>query len=165
MQQGGVLTFYILAILILAPAIAVVRVRNIFHAGVFLALSFLGVAGLYFLLGAEFIAGIQVLIYVGAVIVLLLFATMMTQRIASPLAPVANRLQLGALLSILVLLIFLVVVIWGSPWIARFGGFGRFSASDLGKSLLSTYLLPFELVSVLLLAVLLGSIVIARRDK
>ncbi len=157
--------FWGLAVLIVVAAVRVVTCRNVVHAALYLVATLLGAAALYVLLLAEFVAWAQVLIYVGAIVVLMLFGLMLTR------APIGranfdnNQRPLAALCAAAVF----VVTAWIS--VKAFEGqeidFGRVAGTtskSIGEAIFSAYVLPFELVSVLLLAALVGSIVIARRD-
>jgi NADH:ubiquinone oxidoreductase subunit 6 (subunit J) len=164
--MGEQITFIILALITVIPAAFVVTSRNIFHAGLWLLPTLVGIAGLYLTLGGEFLAAIQVLIYVGGIMVLLLFAVLLTRRIADPEARTHNRLEVWGFICALALTILLV-------WALRqqFGGVAALTplpagtTANMGEALLNTYLLPFEVASVLLLAAIIGAIVIARGER
>jgi len=161
--------FWVIAVAMAAAAIGVVRTGNIVHAALFLVVVLAGAAAQYILLVAEFVAWVQVLIYIGAVIVLFLFGIMLTR---APMRDDAERLDndqrwAGAIVGLFVfgVLTALLVDAFGDKSI-RFGddlvAQGRTDAvaSDLFRS----YVIPFEVVSMLLLAALVGAIVLARRD-
>ena len=146
-MTGQEAAFLILAVIGGLAALLVVTSRNVVHAALWLVVALASVAGVYLLLAAPFVAFVQVIIYVGAIVVLLLFGIMLTR------APVGRRVLDNTLR-------------------ARVGAFGgeRISSqaatatAALGESLFRNYVLPFEAVSVLLLAALIGAIVLARRD-
>jgi NADH-quinone oxidoreductase subunit J len=156
--------FYALAAFTLWAGAVVVLGRNIVRAAVALIFSFCGIAALFVLLDAEFLAAVQVLIYVGGITILLLFAIMLTSRIAAQTTRVINDQVLPSAVAALGLLLGLVY--------ASLKGLGQptgppqlpETAPFLGRALLTTYLLPFEVVSVLLLAALVGAIVLARKE-
>ncbi len=156
--------FYLLSAISIISALLVVTVRNLVRAIVYLALFFLSIAGLYITLNAEFLAVVQVFIYVGAVIVLFLFLIMLTGRITDMHQPQHNRQRLIALFTCLLLLLLIV-------WIfSRVVGTGCQITKNLpleifGIILMRKYLLPFELISVVLLVALVGALFIARKDK
>ena len=161
-DTGTVVAFWILAIITVGSALLTAAVRNLIHAVIFLIVSFMGVAGLYITLSADFIAVTQVLIYAGAISILLIFAIMLTPR-----SDRGNRetfLRLPALLlggSVGATLIFVAV---DTDWnIANRGGFTE-TASVIGDALLDKYVLPFEIASVLLLVAMLGAIVLVRAE-
>ena len=158
--------FWALAILTVIPAIFVVTSRNLFHAGLWLLPALFGVAGFFLTLGAEFLAAVQILVYVGGIMVLILFAVLLTRRIADPEIKMQNRLTGWAALSFLGIIIILIKVAnsqfsnVGAPAVAPSG-----TTAEMGTALLETYLLPFEVASIVLLAAIIGAIVIARGKK
>jgi NADH-quinone oxidoreductase subunit J len=159
-----VAVFLVLSFVIIASALAVVTVKNIFHCALFLILCLFSVAGFYVLLHAEFIAVVQVLIYVGAVAILMIFAIMLTSRLSGQNPEMTNEKSfLGGFLSLV-----LFVVIWVNLNNTMFKELDvephPDSAWQIGRLLMTEFVLPFELVSVLLLAALIGAIVIARRE-
>jgi len=159
---GSVVAFWLLGALTLGAALATARVRDLVRAVVALVLSFLGVAGLFVLLSADFLGVAQVLIYAGAIAVLIVFAIVLTPRAARDNAETAMRLPALALAGALVGLVMAVALAtdWGEG--AR-QGFAD-TAAAIGEALLSRYVLPFEVASVLLLAAMLGAIVLVRED-
>ncbi len=156
--------FWVLSAVVLAGAYTVVRSDNIFHAGIALIGCFLGIAGLYITLGAAFVAGLQVLIYAGAIAVLLLFAFMLTHNIMhlSPDKVTFSPLSGGFAAGLVFILLSTVVI--ESYWKVDVV-MSAVSLTGIARSFLTTYLIPFELVSVLLLAALMGAIVIARKEE
>jgi len=164
--MGEQITFLMLALITLIPAVLVVTSRNIFHAGLWLLPTLLGVAGFYLTLGAEFLAAIQVLIYVGGIMVLLLFAILLTRRLTDPEIRVHNRqtgwaFLLGA--ALVGILIFAARREFGA--IGPPAPIAPGTTEKMGEALLGPYLLPFEVASVLLLAAIIGAIVLARGEK
>ena len=156
--------FYVLAAFTLWAAGIVVLGKNIVRAAVALIFAFCGVAGLYVLLEAEFLAAVQVLIYVGGITILLLFAIMLTSRIGSKTARVINDQAFLSGIAVVGLLIGLIYV--STSGIAAISGPPRLPETTpfLGRALLTTYALPFEVVSVLLLAAMVGAIILARKE-
>lgn len=160
--------FWLLALSTMGSAVFVVSTRNIVHAAFALVLTFGGVAGLYFFLAADFVAAVQLIVYVGGILVLILFAVMLSTRVEGEVKE-ASRINLGRGLFVGVLL--LGALGW---MISRLGvtaetnGLGAesfvFSTAKIGTLILGKYLLPFEVVSVLLLAALIGAVVIARKE-
>jgi NAD(P)H-quinone oxidoreductase subunit 6 len=159
---AGTVVFYMLATLTVASAVGVAFSRNILHSAFSLLGTLAGVAGLYFLLGADFVAVIQLLVYVGGILVLILFAVLLTREITdirlsnlqvSLLAGVPAALLLTALIvRITIRAPFAVAPSSVAPTVHR-----------IGDALLREYLLPFEIASVILLMALVGAMVIARR--
>lgn len=157
-------SFYAVLALILAAAVLTVTVRNLFHAAIFLAFSLLGVAVVYFFLRAEFLAGVQILLYVGAVMTLIIFAIMLTARIGDPAVPQSNRQRIPVSFLIAVSAFFLISAILKTPW--KTGAtFQTTNAVELGKALMGEFVFPFEVISIVLLIALIGAIVIARSDR
>ena len=161
--------FWVLAVAIAAAAIGVVRSRNIVHAALFLVVVLAGAAALYILLVAEFVAWVQVLIYIGAVVVLFLFGIMLTR---APMGTEGSRLdndqRWGAVvvsLFVLGVLIALLVDAFGGKKIQfsdSLVALGR--TSNVGTEIFRVFVIPFEVVSMLLLAALVGAVVLARKD-
>lgn len=155
---------YSILLLSLAAALGVVLLPNIFHSALCLVAALIGVAILYLSLQAEFIAVIQILLYVGAVMTLVIFAIMLTHRIGNTVIPQTNKQSLPALAG----LVFFVGTV-GSLLVKTNWGVlstsGRYvSTLELGQALLGEYVFPFEVVSIVLLAGLIGAVVIARKD-
>ncbi len=160
-----VLAFYAVSGVAVLGALGVLFLRNLFHAGLSLILSLSAVAALFVLLGAEFLAGVQVLIYVGAVAVLILFAVMLTQRITARRVPRYTRALLPAALVVVGLAVITAVVMWRVE-LPPMAPIPEASAlEEFADLLLSTYLLPFEVISLLLLGALVGAIVLARKEE
>jgi NADH-quinone oxidoreductase subunit J len=158
-------SFAVLVLFTIASAFVVVTSRNIVHAALALGFCFFGVAGFYLLLDAPFIAGAQVLIYVGAITVLILFAIMLTARsvVREPRGSLEWKLVAGAVSMVFfagVLLPTLRMVRWpiSAAPLAD-------SLTYLTRGLLQDYLLPFEIASVLLLAALVGAVVLAKEER
>jgi NADH-quinone oxidoreductase subunit J len=161
-DTGVVIAFWVLALMTIGSALGVVGARNIIHAVVFLVASFLGLAGLYVTLSADFIAVAQMLIYVGAISILLLFAIVLTPRDGRDNAE--GFLRLPALALALLVGGVLVFAAIDTEWtIAEREGFEE-TASLIGDALLDKYALPFEIASVLLLVAVVGSIVLVRPE-
>lgn len=167
LQQEFILkaTFYSLAGLTCLFALFVVISRNVFHSAIFLALTLIGVAGVYLYLDAEFLAVIQVLIYVGAIITLFIFAIMLTTKIQDLAIRQTNSQVLISALAALTLLFLFINIINRNPWQAGVSLALPLDLSRLGKSLMTTYALPFEVISLILLAALVGAIVIGKVKK
>jgi NADH:ubiquinone oxidoreductase subunit 6 (subunit J) len=156
--------FYLLAAFTVWAAAVVVLGKNIVRAAVALIFTFCGVAALYVLLDAEFLAAVQVLIYVGGITILLLFAIMLTSRISSATIRVVNDQVVLSAVAAAGLLVGLIYA--AAQGIAALSGPPRLPETTpfLGRALLTTYALPFEVVSILLLAGMVGAIVLARKE-
>lgn len=156
--------FYIVAVVVVISALAVVLMRNIVYSAVALAMSFLGVAALYLLLSAEFIAAVQVILYVGAVLVLILFAIMLTHDSQSSRSNPANLQAPWAGVVAVALLGVILAVLARSTWSQAQSTIGAVDLTPLlGELLFNDYVLPFEIASVLLLVAMIGAIVLARQ--
>ncbi|HEY74471.1 MAG TPA: NADH-quinone oxidoreductase subunit J [Thermoflexia bacterium] len=156
--------FIIFGAITLGAALMVVTRRNVFHAALFLILSFFGIAGLYVLLEAPFLAATQMFIYVGGIAILILFALMLTQDMMNPNLTGANR-QWG--LAALVAVALCAVLGWtvlNHNWAVTPGDVPAESIVNLGKALVDPagLVLPFEVASVMLLVALIGAVTIAR---
>ena len=157
--------FIILSIIMLGAALAVVTSKNLFHSALFLILSFVGVAGLYILLEAGFLAAVQILVYVGAISILIIFAIMLTRRLmAKDLVQRNAQWGISGLVAVL-LFALLGFILLRVNWPVAGGDVSADSISILGQELMNTYVVPFEVASVLLLVALVGSIIIARERE
>jgi NADH:ubiquinone oxidoreductase subunit 6 (subunit J) len=158
--------FWILAVVILVSGLLVVTLRNMFHCALCLILCLSAVAGIYILLGAEFLAAAQVLIYVGAVAILIVFTVMLTADLGSSKEFQHNQ---NGTIAFVVCTLFAIGApyliketgVWPTPKAETFAD----NVSAIGKYLMTDFMLPFEVVSVLLLAALIGSIVLARKER
>jgi NADH-quinone oxidoreductase subunit J len=165
---AGTLLFYVFAGLAAASAVGVVVSRNIVRTSVMLMFTLVAVAGLYFLLGSEFLAAVQLVVYAGATLILIIFGVMLTSkspfsRFEPSKAEVAVGLSIGA-----VMLVALVASILALPTRAEpAAGASEYPVARLGTLLLGDYLVPFELASVLLLLTMIGAAYLAkgRRDR
>jgi NADH-quinone oxidoreductase subunit J len=158
------IAFGIIAAVMVIAAVRVVTATNIVRAALYLVVVLAGVAAQYILLAAEFTAVVQVLIYIGAIVVLFLFGIMLTR---APIGQTADLDNDQRWLAALVALLLLGVLGWTlndafSDVKIKFGA--PQLTSQVGDSIFGAYLLPFEVVSVLLLAALVGAIILARRD-
>lgn len=154
--------FIVLSAITLGGAVAVVTNKNVFHSALFLVVVLVSVAGLYLLLEAPFIAMVQVLIYVGAISTLIIFAIMLTRRLMNTHQRQRNEQWLLSATVCLGLLLVLVVLITQVHWPVVQTNVPVDSLHRLGQDLMDRYVLPLEVVAVLLLAALIGAIVIAR---
>ena len=161
-------TFWILAVVMVVAAIGVVRSQNVVHAALYLVVVLAGAAAQYILLVAEFVAWVQVLIYIGAIVILFLFGIMLTRAPMRPDGPLDNDQRFAAAVVSLFLfgvLAALLIDAYGNDQIkptAKLLAVG--SPANIADSMFRNYVVPFEVVSMLLLAALVGAVVIARRD-
>lgn len=158
--------FVILSVVILVSGLMVVSLKNIFHAALFLILCLFSVAGIFLLLHAEFLAAAQVLIYVGAVSILIIFAIMLTGQLASKKIVQSNKYVLIAFFVCLLFAFAIIQVVRHSlVWQAAKEALPTDNILVIGQLLMTKFMLPFEVVSVLMLAALIGAVVLARGEK
>ncbi len=159
-------SFIVLTVMMLGGALGVVLLSNIVYSAFLLALVFISMAGLYILLNAAFVAAAQILVYVGAVNVLILFGIMLVnKRQDFTKVPKAWISQASAAAVCVGLFALLSTMVLTTPWaISAVTPIGDGAIVAIGKHFFTDFLLPFELVSVLLLMAMVGAIVIARRD-
>jgi NADH:ubiquinone oxidoreductase subunit 6 (subunit J) len=159
-------TFYSIAGLTVLFALFVVLSRHIFHAAVYLAVVLISIACIYLYLDAEFLAVVQVLIYVGAIVTLFIFTVMLTADIDSgTFVGTLRRMLVSALASLAIFFILVKVINMVTAWKTVLSGGSSVSLSQLGKSLMSGYALPFEVISLISLAAMIGAIVIGKAEK
>ena len=156
--------FYLVAAITLGSAMMVAFSRNIIYSAFSLLGTFAGVAGIYIFLGADFVAAVQLLIYVGGILVLVLFAVMLTHRITD--VEITNRAagRIPALIVVGALVYLLVQSVQETPWVKAKEILFTATTSKIGDLFLDSYLLPFELASLVLLAALIGAVVISRKE-
>ncbi len=156
------LGFALAAGVTLIGALGVVTARTVFASGLFLILSFVGVSGIYVMLEAPFLAMAQLLIYVGAVAILILFAIMLTRRVMSEQPGQQSNNQWPVAAAVAALLFGVLALATRQAWPISNAAPPDNVITALGEAFLGPYVLPFEIVSVLLLAALVGAIIIAR---
>lgn len=156
--------FYLIAALAVGGGLGVVFARTTVYAALFLILSLLAVAGVYILLASEFLALVQVLIYGGAVTVLLLFALMLTRTGDLPDTMVGAQWPVAALTALL-LVGLLIATVSTSNWPGDNGMISTIAFQDLGDALFRRWAVPFEIASLVLLVALIGAIYIAREEE
>jgi NADH-quinone oxidoreductase subunit J len=160
----GTIIFYLVAGITVVSAAVVAFSRNIVHSAFSLVGTFGGVAGIYVMLGADFVAAVQVLIYVGGILVLILFAVMLTHRIAE--VQLTNRSvgKIPALIVTGLVIALLVTTILESSWNKADKVSHDPTTAQIGELFLKEYLLPFELASIVLLVALIGAVVLSRKE-
>ncbi len=163
-MTGAEVAFVIIGLVAVIGALRVVTSRNVVRAALYLVVTLSAVAGVYLILAAEFVAWVQILIYVGAIVILFLFGLMLTK---APIGREAldNQRRGVAFLVSLAILAGLVYLFWGAfDWDAPRLDPVEGTTAAVGESIFSRFILPFEVVSFLLLAALIGAIVLSRRD-
>jgi NAD(P)H-quinone oxidoreductase subunit 6 len=164
MESIQPLVFLGLSAMVVVASALIAFSKNLIYSAFALLGAFFGVAGLFVLLGADFLAVIQVLVYVGGILVLYLFAVMMTSGISD--VKVTNRsiAVKAAVPAFLILLLLLGRLIYKTQWFTAETHAFIPTTAGIGNALLTEYLLPFELISILLLATLIGAVAMARRE-
>jgi NADH-quinone oxidoreductase subunit J len=166
LDAAGGPIFVVLAFVIVMSAAMVVSLKNIFHCALFLILCLSGVAGIYILLHAEFLAAVQVLIYVGAVSVLIIFAVMLTSGLTSSRIEQTNKNAIAAFLACFTFFAGVWFMVRETAvWKVTSVDMPEKNVEAIGKLLMTQFMLPFEVVSVLMLAALIGAIVLAREER
>ena len=160
--------FYGFALITIASALVVVTVRNIVHAAFSLMVTLFGVAGLYVFLQADFLAATQVIVYVGGILVLILFGVMMTSgRLEMRIHIERGQLLLGGVVALALLMLLLTVIANTPAWKNLTDDGTEFppTTERIGELILNgPFLIPFEVVSVLLLVALIGAALISRKE-
>ena len=168
-MSGSTFIFYLLGIMTIVSAILSVTTRQIFRAAIFLLFTLIGIAGIYFWLDYQFVAAVQIVVYVGGIVVLIIFSIFLTQASGEKLpVPLARRTVFSALAILLGLSLVLNLVL-RYRFVPGHDKIIEPLAGNIGEQMLSVekygYALPFEVVSILLLAAMIGCIVIAMRAK
>jgi NADH-quinone oxidoreductase subunit J len=158
------IAFGVLAASMCAAAVKVVTTKNVVHAALYLIVVLGGVAGIYVLLAAEFIAVVQILVYIGAIVVLFLFGVMLTRAPIGHESDLDNEQRWAAVIVALFLFGVLGSVLINAFHRVHVNPVAVQRTGDVSLSIFSTYVVPFEVVSIVLLAALVGAVVIARRD-
>ncbi len=158
------LLFVLFAAIMLGSAILVVTLRDIIRCGLAMIVCFGALAGLYVILGSPLMAAAQVLVYIGAISVLVLFAIMLTQTKAAPARLVFQTQSWAAALAAITLGLILAVTVVSTDW-AELGQRAATASDAIARLLFDQYVLPFEIVSVLLLAAVIGGVFLAKREE
>jgi len=167
-MNSSLLIFYLLAAFILGTALLAVTTRYLFRSAIWLLFSLIGIAGFYFLINVPFIAALQIVVYVGGIVVLIIFSIFLTQQMGYQMPKTVWGQQLIAALFAFAALSFVVIQFFNTPFKMNSGA-NEFDVAvkQVGLQMLHTtqfgFLLPFEVVSLLLLAALVGCIVIAMK--
>jgi len=154
--------FIIFTIFVLGGGLGVVTTRNLYYAALFLITSFSGMAGYFVLLNAGFLAMVQIVVYVGAIAILILFAIMLSRKVMTRNEPLLNRQWGLALVVAAFFFVALLVVLLNVNWPLSSDAPTGDAITQMGLAFLGSYVIPFEVVSVLLLVALIGSIILAR---
>jgi NADH-quinone oxidoreductase subunit J len=158
------IAFGVLSTVIVGSALAVVLSKNLFHAVLFLALALTGTAGIFLLLNADFLAAVQLLLYAGGIVTIVVFAIVVTERLVGERIAQTSRRLAGGGIVCLALLALLVNAIARHPVTAAAPPLSGDLTRTIGEDVLTRFVLPFELLAVLMLAALLGAIYFARAE-
>lgn len=160
------IVFAIIAALTIAAAVAAMSLRNLVHCALALAVAFAGLAAAYLQLGAQFVGFTQLLVYVGAVAILVVFAILLTRGSESPQHSVLSAGWLGGVLTTIAVLGVLVYSIAKSSVIQRPAPVQTdVTVREIGKALMNRFVLPLEVVGLLLTAALIGAVIIAMKEE
>ena len=159
------LIFYLFGALTVLSALLVVTARNIVHSAFYLLFTLFGIAGIYVLLGADFIAVVQLMVYVGGILILLIFGVMLTNRITNVDIRTGTIHIIPAIIGVGVLWGAVTAIMLKTDWIVNPDVEAEPTIRAIGRLLITDYVLIFELLGILLLIALIGAATIARREK
>jgi NADH-quinone oxidoreductase subunit J len=158
------LAFWALAVVLVGSALAVVLSKNLFHSVLWLALALTGTAGVFLLLESEFLAAVQLLLYAGGIVTIVVFAIVVTERLVGErLSQTSRSLTAGALTSVALVAV-VVNLIAQRPLPVERPAMAADLTRKLGESVLTRFVLPFELLALLMLAAMLGAVYFARPE-
>lgn len=168
-MNGSDIIFYLLAGMTLGCGVLSVSTRQIFRAAIYLLFSLIGIAGIYFWLQYEFIAAVQIVVYVGGIVVLIIFSIFLTQQAGEQLPKQRLDRKIFSGLAVFCAFALTMLQVFQHTFTTPAGAANAPTVKEIGLKMLSTenggYALPFEVISMLLLAALVGCIVIALREK
>jgi NADH-quinone oxidoreductase subunit J len=157
--------FYLFATLTIVSALMVVSSDNIVRSAFYLLATFFGVSGIYVLLGADFVAVTQIMVYIGGILILLLFGVMLTSNITNVEIKKGTAKILPAVIGIGILLGAVMSIMTRTKWKLQLTEIPQTTSFELGKLLITDYVLVFELLGILLLIALIGAASMARREQ
>lgn len=167
MMPASAIFFYVIAAVILVTALLSVTTRRIFRAAIWLLFSLMGIAGVYFWLDMNFLAAVQIVVYVGGIVVLIIFSVFLTQGSGQSLPVPAKFRLFFSTVAVSLGLAFTIWILHGYGFLATAPDVPAVEMREIGKTMLSVqsggYALPFELVSILLLAAMVACIAIAMK--
>ena len=168
-MSGSAIIFYLLAVLTLGSGVLSVSSRQIFRAAIYLLFTLIGIAGIYFWLNYQFIAAVQIVVYVGGIVVLIIFSIFLTQQAGEKLAKQKLGRKLFSALAVFCGFGLTMLQVYQNTFFETEKEAIPVNVTDIGRKMLNTdtdgYALPFEVVSMLLLTAMIGCIVIALRSK
>ena len=163
-MTGEMIAFWGLAFILVGSALAVVLSKNLFHAVLWLALALTGTAGVFLLLEAEFLAWVQLLLYAGGIVTIVVFAIVVTERLVGERISQTSRRIAGGAIVAGALLASILRAILQQPLAAARPPLPAELTRDLGEAVLTRFVMPFELLALLMLAALMSAIYFARPD-
>lgn len=164
-MTGEFIAFFILALLTIGGAVFMISFTRVVHMVVALAFTFLSIAGMYVLLEAEFVGMVQILVYSGAISILMLFGIMLTRHDASEVEERKNPVKWLIRAAIAVFFIIVFFGIQSVQWSDKPADFTqKDNVKEIGVQMFTNYVIPFEMVSVLLLVALVGAIILAKKE-
>jgi len=164
-MTGETVGFWFLSVLLIGSALAVVLTKNLFHSVLWLALALTGTAGIFLLLDAEFLAAVQLLLYAGGIVTVMVFAIVVTEKlIGERLSQTSRRIAGGAIASVLLAWLIVSAVMERPLATTRMPMAGDLT-KEIGETVLTRFVLPFELLAVLMLAGLMSAIYFARPEE
>jgi NADH-quinone oxidoreductase subunit J len=168
-MNAAQIIFYCIAAFVLVTALLSVTSTKIFRAAIWLLFALMGIAGFYFWMEMAFIAAVQIVVYVGGIVVLIIFSIFLTQRSGKQMPPPASGRPMYAALAVMLGVAFTCSILYNHVFAPVHDQPFNVEVSDIGTQMLSTtqygYVLPFEVISMLLLAAMIGCIVIAMKGK
>ena len=157
--------FWIIAIITLGSALMMVMNKNLFHSALFMLVTFIGVAGMYVMLYADFMAAVQILVYGGAITIFIVFGIMLTQRGNMKETNLFSKNAAVAGLVSLVLIVINAVMVISTNWPVSNQAPPEETVGQIAELMLTKYVVPFEVAAILLLVALLGAVIIAKEVK
>lgn len=161
---GEFVAFFVLSVFAIGGAVFMINFTKVVHMVISMAATMLSVAGIFFMLNAEFVAVVQVLIYSGAVTILMLFGIMLTRHTGEE-TPTRRPLHRG--LSFVAVAVLFAFLMWGintTPFPGEAADVSTFTVENIGLTVFKQFVIPFELLSVLLLVALVGAIILAKKE-
>lgn len=159
------IAFGVLSAVIIGFALLMVFSKNLVHSAIFMVVTFIGVAGIYLTLSADFLAAVQILVYVGAISILLVFGVMLTPRGDIAASNLFNKNILSGGLVSLGLLVILGRLIFTSEWTLSSGSVPDSTVGPIADLMMNVYVIPFEAAALLLLSAMVGAIIVAKGAK
>jgi NADH-quinone oxidoreductase subunit J len=157
--------FWLLAIITLGSAILMVMNKNIFHSALFMVVTFIGVAAMYLMLQADFMAAVQILVYGGAIAIFIVFGIMLTVRGEMKQTNLFSGNVIGAGIVSLILIVINALMVIMTKWPVSSAAPPEETVDQIAELMLTKFVVPFEVVAVLLLVALLGAVIIAKGVK